>query len=48
MPGDSQMMNCGIRPTKYISLADKLSAYEADLFDELANIKGCPFIIVTA
>ena len=48
MPGDSEMMNCGIRPTKFISLADKLSAYEADLFGELANIKGCPFIVVTA
>ena len=48
MPGNSEMMNCGIRPTKFISLADKLSAYEADLFGELANIKGCPFIVVTA
>ena len=47
MPGNSEMMICGIRPTKFISLADKLSAYKADLSGELANIKGCPLIVVT-
>ena len=43
MPGNSEMMNCGIRPTKFISLADKLSAYKADLFGELAQHKRLSF-----